>query len=147
MMIVLCRLCLVLSLALASCAHYDKGYQSLAAAAEANPPKDAIVGMWHRRYGNAPIPTVLAKWRMNLLFKSDGTGLAESWVHNGVWSQEVAGELGQFKWSYAGNGVWNLHSLTDSSRVDQCRISGGKLLRQYNWTGPWNFWVYERVNP
>lgn len=130
-----------------SCAYYDKGYQQLAATAEANPPKDAIVGMWHRRRGGAAVPTVMAKWRMNLLFNRDGTGLAESWVHNGVWSQEVAGELGQFKWSYAGNGVWNMQSLKDSSRVDQCRISDGTLLRQYNWTGAWNFWVYERVKP
>jgi hypothetical protein len=45
------RLLLLLLLAASSsCVHYDPGYKELLPKAEANPPENAIVGMWHRKY-------------------------------------------------------------------------------------------------
>lgn len=134
-------------LLLSSCAYSDPDYQRLSAVAEVNPPKDAVLGMWHRRRNDMDL-----RWRMNMLFKSDGTGIVEAYMNCLLEPQrsgDAVDSLGDFTWTYVGNGVWNLRSIRNPQQVDTCRISQGRLLRsmpEWPFSGP-AFLVYERINP
>jgi hypothetical protein len=133
--------------ALASCTSTnDPEYQALVTSAESNPPSEAVVGMWHRRKDQHEF-----SWRMNILMQRNGTGMVESYatvpgslqpVHTGF------DKLGAFHWKYQGQGVWQLRSQANPDRVDECRISGGKLLRYIkHWSdiGTPGYFVYDRV--
>jgi hypothetical protein len=135
---------LALCLAHVSCTSTDPDYERLVAQADTNVSPQAIVGMWHRKA--APeVPVVTGKLRMSLLFSRDGTGAADAWVHNGIYFEPLRSETGSFTWTYAGHGVWNMQLHSKGGRVDECRMSGGKLLREYNRST--SHLVYERVNP
>jgi len=115
-------------LALTSCTVVDKEYPTLLPMAETNPLEDAVVGMWHRKSSQGEF-----QWRMNILFQRDGTGLVESHFNDttflGSGEQTGFDKMAAFTWKYQGAGIWTLTSVTDPSRVDECRLAGGKLLR------------------
>lgn len=141
-------LLLALALSPLSCAVYDPGYQTLLPSAETSPDRDAIVGMWHRKYDDG----MGTNLRMSLLLRQDGTGLVDSVQNDWLMGQRtLTDEIGTFTWKYDGGGVW---SLSDAKgRVDQCRIAQGNLLRFYNArkaAGPeansGGYFVYERIS-
>lgn len=73
-----------------------------------NPPKDAIVGMWHRATDIGDGSKVVASW----LFKPDGSGLVKVKMTgfdtssvSGI-AQEVNDKVYQFTWKYDGGGWW-----------------------------------------
>jgi len=136
-----------LSVFLVSCVPQDRDYQALAAVAPTNPPEDAVVGMWHRRQDNGE-----ASWRINMLFQRNGSGLVESYFNSsdilGMGEQTDYDKMGAFRWNYRGDGVWIITSVADPSRVDEIRVSGGKLLRLANrwaWESVPATFVYSRV--
>lgn len=136
-------LLLLFTVAIASCTTTDKGYDQLIAQADTHASPQAVVGMWHRKA--APeVPVVTGKLRMSLLFSRDGTGVADAWVHNGIYFEPLRSETGTFRWSYTGNGLWTMQ-LDKGGRVDKCRMSGGRLLREYNRSS--SHLIYERVSP
>lgn len=123
-------------LPMAACVVHDAEYDALLASAESAPDEQAIVGMWHRR--SATLDGVVMNH--NLLVKSDHTGLTRAtaddpdillgWLTS---TGDARGDLGSFAWTYAGNGLWHLKN--SRGRVDDCRISGGKLLRVFRQMG------------
>lgn len=135
-------------LLLSSCQIVDPDYHALIPTASTNPPKDAIVGMWHRKKDDQEW-----KWRMNMLFNRDGTGAVESFFNDssflGSGERTEYDNLGTFTWTYQGQGVWLLRSQQYPARLHECRISGNKLLRYSEaWAdeGGAALFVYERVS-
>jgi hypothetical protein len=109
---------------LSSCASTAPDFNSLAAAAETHPPRNAIVGMWcdqERPLGYVDI-------RTSLLFKADGTFFQRTSVQ--TLAREVYTEK-QF-WQYHGNGVWTVEMKGPwlGTKTDRYRLSRGKLLRE-----------------
>ncbi len=123
-----CLLALALPMAFNSCTTVDPEYPALLAMAEANPAHDAVVGMWHRKSNDYGY-----QWSMNVLFQRNGTGQVESHVNDasflGSGEHTDLDTMGAFTWKYQGAGVWTLTSVSNSSKVEECRIAGGKLLR------------------
>lgn len=130
---------------LASCAT-DKGYSTLAATAEKNPAKDAITGMWHRKWSDG----MGLKHQVSILVRPDGTGLES--FHGDGWA--IGGEqemVMPFKWEYRGTGVWTM-KYHEHGLVYTCSYSQGKLIRytdDFNSLGPLGRTsnVFERVSP
>jgi len=132
------------TLFIVSCAQLDDPhYAGLAMHVETNPDPQSIVGMWHRteKYG----PHI---HHYNVLFKSDYTGVTKATTDypNSVFGKVASGNLsvdmGAFTWTYNDKGVWTMSS---KQRQDNCRISNGKLLREFHFAGL-QHWVFERVN-
>lgn len=133
-------------LSLASCTTVDRDpeYQTLAASAESNPKPDAIVGMWHRKVDDWDG----TRWRLSLLVRRDGRGSVDSFL-DGDWGEGTeVDRMGDFLWTYRGQGVWELRSISRPGKVDECRVSGGRLLRHSKnfILGP-GYLVYARVDP
>ena len=136
------RCCLLscLCVLLAQCASTDTGFERLEATAATNPPRDAIVGMWHRK--DTLYPSVATRW--SWLFRGNGTGVFRATLR-GV-SPTVDNESqSAFTWHYEGNGLWTMRSPNDSNRSEG-RISGNNLLLSYfGPMGTQNF-ICERVD-
>lgn len=115
------QVCTVLTLLfLASCVHYDPGYKELLPQAEANPPENAIVGMWHRKHTDGWGLTT----KESAYFKTDHTGYWEYLFTDSGTHVERSGRL---KWSYCGNGVWNV-VWEPKMATSELRMAGQKLL-------------------
>jgi hypothetical protein len=109
---------------LCSCTITDPQFKSLAAAAETNPPKNAIIGMWHDQASVFGYDDI----RASLLFKADGTFIRRASYE--TIGREVYMET-QF-WNYAGNGVWTVEMKGPwaGTKTDRYRIARGMLLRE-----------------
>jgi hypothetical protein len=142
----LVHLVCVLACSISSCEHfYDARFYEHEAYVESSPSEDAIVGMWHRRleYPNEKITI-----ENNILVKSDKTGRTKSTVDDRGFlggANDNKADLGPFKWNYLGNGLW--HMANDKGRIDECRLSRGRLLRTYKELGGLNIHheTYDRV--
>lgn len=136
---------LLVACALASC-NIDSSYSRLAATAEADPPKDALVGMWHRKnpegWG--------VKVRQSILVNRDGTGMELFYLNSsGLVTPNQDSNL-PFTWRHDGHGHWTI-DVMNGKAVWKCRYSNGKLLRYAGNTGPLRVVaiaeVFERVSP
>lgn len=124
---------------LSSCASDHAENRALLAAADKNPGKNAIVGMWHRNASELSM-----NHRQSVLFKSDGTGMENAYAQDAVWG--VDDDTLTFKWSYDGNGAWSTKTPELRNYDWVWRLSQGKLIR--NGPPPWNHsHVFERVSP
>lgn len=120
-------------LCLASCVNVanDEAYTALLGSAEANPDEYALIGMWHRRCTKFDGVVM----NHNLLIRSNHTGTTKATSDNPdlllgwMTSGDVGGDLGEFDWSYRGNGLWQLKNA--KGRTDDCRLSQGKMLRVF----------------
>ena len=124
---------------LAQCANTDPGFQALVAQADPNPPKDAIVGMWHKRQFTTEW---MERPRCSLLFSRDGTGVYR--LSSGA---EVV-EQDRLAWTYEGGGVWSFRWLERGEYSSlpgraTCRLTRGcdSLL----WMPVGLNWVFDRV--
>lgn len=124
---------------LVGCKIVDPGYDALVASADKDPDPLAVVGMWHRPDRGGLTEGIV----MSMLLKRDGNGHVDAVVRTAgvLGDARIRHEIGDFRWTYDGNGIWSLRNA--AGRVDYCRMSGGKLLREYH-SVPW-FLVYERV--
>lgn len=124
---------------LSSCASDHAENRALLAAAEKNPAKNAIVGMWHRKAG-----ALSANYRQSVLFKSDGTGMEDYYLKDSVWG--VGEGTITFTWSYEGNGTWRTKSPEHWNYNWVWRVSQGRLIRNSAPSGVYSH-VFERVSP
>lgn len=116
-------LCLVSAVCLLTSCATDSGYRELAATAEKNPSRDAIVGMWHRKWSDG----MGLQHKVSILVRKDGTGLES--FHGAGWA--IGGEhesVKEFTWEYRGDGVWTM-KYPEWGLVYTCSYSQGKLLR------------------
>lgn len=124
---------------LSSCASDHAENRALLAAADKNPGKDAIVGMWHRKAG-----ALSANYRQSVLFKSDGTGVEDYYLRDSVWG--VGEGIVNFTWSHDGHGTWTTKSPEHWNYNWVWRVSQGKLIRNSAPSGLHSH-VFERVSP
>ena len=144
-------------LLLSACSHYsweaggtmvDPRFHGLAAQAEPNPPRDAIVGMWNEKKRETLILTEHGS--RSILFSRDGTGLFRSW-----WKEYSELDLfntppfvveHRFVWRPATGGRWTAE-YTDHTERWEIRLAGGKVLvEEFSPKGTCEFrLVFERV--
>jgi len=121
---------LICALILSCCATpltVDPEFHALMATAEVNPNPNRIVGLWHRRDNQAGNWAIDISTRGTMLFRSDGTGLSRFVMRADGEVKEYEGPL---KWSYQGQGGWEVRSLeaTKTVIVITVRCSGKYLL-------------------
>lgn len=136
----------LLSAGLTQCVSYDTEYKALAATAETNPSKDAIVGMWHRREDDGGNLAVDIRTRTSVLFKPDGTTVS-TWqmIVDGVSETPADSKPTAGRWTYTGNGLWQwTFPSYPNMRPTQVRLSGGRLLVSGGQGGFTGNHVYER---
>lgn len=134
----------VVCLCLASCVANDQAYTALLGSAETNPDEYALVGMWHRR--SATLDGVVVNH--NLLIRNNHTGTTKATADDPdpllgwLTPEDVGGDLGEFNWSYLGNGLWQLKNA--KGRTDDCRLSQGKMLRVFRNVSGDNHLIFTR---
>ena len=129
----------VICLLLIQCASTDPEFESLVAHADPNPPKDAIVGMWHKR--QFTVDWVVSP-RCSYLFNRDGTGIYRLTSGSDVLEQD------RVEWHYAGTGLWTLRCL-DRGDFTPIGTVNCRVTHDHNtllWTQVGLNWVFERVD-